>query len=162
MRKGEYSFSYEVYENIEELGQIEAALLKVARKLSGNAYAPYSQFLVGAVARLANGEIITGTNQENASFPVGLCAERALLAAAATLFPDVPIEIMAISYQSLNGGSSHPISPCGMCRQAMQEFEERTNYPIKLILGGQEGKILVVENSSMLLPLAFTAKELRK
>ena len=162
MRKGEFTFSFEEYENIDELGQIEAALLKVARKLTGNAYAPYSQFLVGAVARLANGEIITGTNQENASFPVGLCAERALLAAAATLFPDVPIEMMAISFRSLNGESNHPISPCGMCRQAMQEFEERTNSPIRLVLGGQDGKVIVIENSSMLLPLAFTGNELRR
>ncbi len=161
MRKGEFIFSFEEYENIDELGQIEAALLKVARKLTGNAYAPYSQFLVGAVARLTNGEIITGTNQENASFPVGLCAERALLASAATLFPDVPIEMMAISFRSLNGESNHPISPCGMCRQAMQEFEERTNSPIRLVLGGQDGKVIVIESSSMLLPLAFTSRELK-
>lgn len=161
MRKGEFIFSFEEYENIDELGQIEAALLKVARKLTGNAYAPYSQFLVGAVARLTNGEIITGTNQENASFPVGLCAERALLASAATLFPDVPIEMMAISFRSLNGESNHPISPCGMCRQAMQEFEERTNSPIRLVLGGQDGKVIVIESSSMLLPLAFTGRELK-
>src|SRR4030095_3265868 len=162
MRKGAYSFSFEEYEDIAELGQIEAALLKTARKLTANAYAPYSQFLVGAVARLQNGEIITGTNQENASFPVGLCAERALMAAAATLYPDVPIEVMAISYKSNNGNSNHPISPCGMCRQAMQEFEERTGSPIKLVLGGQEGKIIVLKSSAMLLPLAFTANELKK
>jgi cytidine deaminase len=162
MRKGEYRFSFEEYEDINELGQIEAALLKTARKLTINAYAPYSQFLVGAVARLQNGEIITGTNQENASFPVGLCAERGLMAAAATLYPDVPIEMMAISYKSNNENSDHPISPCGMCRQAMQEFEERTGMPIKLVLGGQEGKIIVVQSSSMLLPLAFTSKELKK
>jgi len=162
MRKGEYSFSFEEYEDIAELGQIEAALLRTARKLTANAYAPYSQFLVGAVARLQNGEIITGTNQENASFPVGLCAERALMAAAATLYPDVPIEVMAISYKSNNGNSNHPISPCGMCRQAMQEFEERTGSPIKLVLGGQEGKIIVLKSSAMLLPLAFTANELKK
>jgi len=162
MRKGQFTFSFEEYEDISELGQIEAALLKTARKLTVNAYAPYSQFLVGAVARLQNGEIITGTNQENASFPVGLCAERTLMAAAATLYPDVPIEVMAISYQSINGNSNHPISPCGMCRQAMQEFEERTGTPMKLVLGGQEGKIIVLESSTMLLPLAFSAKELKK
>jgi cytidine deaminase len=162
MHKGQFTFSYEEYEDISELGQIEAALLRTARKLTVNAYAPYSQFLVGAVARLQNGEIITGTNQENASFPVGLCAERTLMAAAATLYPDVPIEVMAISYQSINGNSNHPISPCGMCRQAMQEFEERTGTPMKLILGGQEGKIIVLESSTMLLPLAFSAKELKK
>ena len=162
MRKGQFTFSFEEYEDISELGQIEAALLRTARKLTVNAYAPYSQFLVGAVARLQNGEIITGTNQENASFPVGLCAERTLMAAAATLYPDIPIEVMAISYQSINGNSNHPISPCGMCRQAMQEFEERTGTPMKLILGGQEGKIIVLESSTMLLPLAFSAKELKK
>jgi len=162
MRKGQFTFSFEEYEDISELGQIEAALLRTARKLTVNAYAPYSQFLVGAVARLQNGEIITGTNQENASFPVGLCAERTLMAAAATLYPDVPIEVMAISYQSINGNSNHPISPCGMCRQAMQEFEERTGTPMKLVLGGQEGKIIVLESSTMLLPLAFSAKELKK
>jgi cytidine deaminase len=162
MKKQEYRFSFDEYDSIDELSKQDAWLLGEARSVTSSAYAPYSQFLVGAVAKLANGEIIAGTNQENASYPVGLCAERALLAAAGTVYPDVPIESMAISYINSNNDGSYPISPCGMCRQALQEFEERTATPIRLILAGQEGKVFVIARASELLPLAFTSKELKK
>jgi len=162
MSKLEYRFSFTEYDSIDELDPEDAWLLGEARDITKSAYAPYSQFLVGAVAKLANGEIIAGTNQENASYPVGLCAERALLASAATVYPNVPINTIAISYQTIGSNGNHPISPCGMCRQALQEFEERTNQSIRLILGGLEGKIFIIDQASQLLPLAFTGKELKK
>jgi cytidine deaminase len=155
-----YSFSYEAYHSLEQLAQDDAILLLEARKVSNVAYAPYSHFRVGAVARLAGGKIITGTNQENASFPAGICAERVLLSAASSLYPDRPIEAIAISYQQDKGRSNHPISPCGICRQSLQEYEQRFNHPIRLILGGLEGKVYVVPKAGFLLPLAFTKDEM--
>jgi cytidine deaminase len=161
MKKEEYKFSFDVYDSIEELSEEDAWLLNEAREVTEHAYAPYSHFQVGAVAKLANGEIVAGSNQENASFPVGLCAERVLLASASSLYPKVAIEAMAISYQTGNGDSDHPISPCGICRQSLQEFESRVSHPIRLILGGMEGKVYVIPNASILLPLAFTSEQLK-
>jgi cytidine deaminase len=161
MKENKFEFNYTVYENIAELPEEHQWLLNEAREVTENAYAPYSKFQVGAVARMANGEIVAGSNQENASFPVGLCAERVLLASVSSLFPKIPIETIAISYKSENQKSDHPISPCGICRQSLQEFEGRVKHPVKLILGGMEGPVYVIDSASRLLPLAFTAEELR-
>ncbi len=160
MKKEDYKFTFEVYESIDELSEADASLLQRARKVTQNAYAPYSHFRVGAVARFTNGEIVTGSNQENASFPVGLCAERVLLASAASLFPEVPIEAIAISYNNENGDSKHPITPCGICRQSLLEYETRVKQPMRIILGGLEGKVYVIEKAAMLLPLSFSAEAL--
>ncbi|HEV7333535.1 MAG TPA: cytidine deaminase [Flavisolibacter sp.] len=161
MKENKFEFNYKVYENIAELPEEQQWLLNEAREVSANAYAPYSNFQVGAVAKMANGEIVAGSNQENASFPVGLCAERVLLASISSLFPRIPIETIAISYRSENHKSDHPISPCGICRQSLQEFESRVNHPVQLILGGMEGPVYVIDSASRLLPLAFTSEELR-
>ena len=160
MKKEKYDFAYEVYDSIDELSEQEASLLKKARETTRHAYAPYSHFKVGAVAKMKNGEIVTGSNQENASYPVGLCAERVLLASASSLYPNVPIDIIAISYNCDQVASDHPVAPCGICRQSLQEFEERSKTPIKLVLGGMQGKVIVIEKASQLLPLAFTSDEL--
>ncbi len=161
MNKTEYLFSYEVYDSIEELKEEDAWLLREAMEVSQNAYAPYSNFQVGAVAKLGNGEIVAGSNQENASYPVGICAERVLLSSVATLFPNVPINSIAISYRSTEVASDHPITPCGICRQSLQEYELRVKKPIRLILGGMEGKIFVIPEAGMLLPLSFTGEDLK-
>ncbi len=160
MNKQEYHFDYEVYESIDDLPEEDKWLLDEAREVTQHAYAPYSRFQVGAVAKLVNGEIVAGSNQENASFPAGLCAERVVLASVSSLYPKLPIETMAISYFNNNGESNHPISPCGICRQALQEFSSKTNTDIRLILGGMHGKVFVIPNSNMLLPLSFTGKDL--
>ena len=161
MKKEEYSFTFEVFDSIEELNEPDAWLLNEARGVTEAAYAPYSNFNVGAVAKLTNGEIVAGTNQENASYPVGLCAERVLLASASTLYPNVASDTIAISYNNTNGESSHPISPCGMCRQTLSEYEERVKQPIRLILSGMEGRVFVIEKSSNLLPLSFGSVDLK-
>ncbi|HYF30186.1 MAG TPA: cytidine deaminase [Chitinophagaceae bacterium] len=161
MNKEVYQFTYEVYNSVNDLPEEDAWLLKEAREVTQHAYAPYSHFQVGAVARMANGEIVAGSNQENASFPIGLCAERVLLASASSLYPKVPISIIAISYNNEQGKSDHPVAPCGICRQSLQEFESRAKHPIRLILGGMEGKVIVIPKASTLLPLAFTGGELR-
>lgn len=161
MKESKFEFNYKVYDSIEELPEDQQWLLNEAREVTAQAYAPYSNFQVGAVARMANGEIVAGSNQENASFPVGLCAERVLLASISSLFPKVPVETIAISYKSESQKSDHPISPCGICRQSLQEFEGRVNHPVQLILGGMTGPVYVIDSASKLLPLAFTSEELR-
>jgi cytidine deaminase len=161
MQQKEFRLTYEEYASDAELPPADLALLRAAREATIHAYAPYSHFRVGAAARLANGEIITGTNQENASFPAGICAERTLLSVAASRYPGIAIDTLAISYDNENGPSNRPISPCGICRQSLQEFEQRMGWPVRLVLGGQEGKIFVVPLVSLLLPLAFTGDELK-
>lgn len=160
MKENKFQFEYEVYDDINELDEKDAWLLREARSVTEQAYAPYSNFHVGAVAMLDNGEIVAGTNQENASYPVGICAERVLLGSAATLHPNIPVTSIAVSFNSDEVKSDHPISPCGMCRQALLEYETRTKKPIRLILGGMEGKVYVIKSAGLLLPFAFTSNEL--
>ena len=160
MKENKFEFQYEVYEDSSELVKEDAELLAKARAVTKQAYAPYSNFFVGAVAKLNNGQTVSGTNQENASYPVGICAERVLLGNAATLYPGVSIDTLAISYDSKEVPSDHPISPCGMCRQALLEYETRTAKPIRLILAGQKGRIYIVNTIKFLLPFAFTPDEL--
>ena len=160
MKEKKFEISYQVYDDINELSEKDAWLLNEARAVTEQAYAPYSNFHVGAVAMLENGEVVAGTNQENASYPVGICAERVLLGNATTLYPQVKIETIAISYNSEEVKSDHPISPCGMCRQALLEYETRLKKPIRLIMGGMEGKVHIIKTASLLLPFAFTSEEL--
>ena len=161
MKENKFEFNYKVYDSIDELPEDKRQLLQQAREVTAHAYAPYSKFQVGAVALMANGEKVNGSNQENASFPAGLCAERVLLATVSGLYPKIPIDTIAISYRSDQQKSDHPISPCGICRQSLQEFESRVNQPIQLILGGMEGPVYIIDSASRLLPLAFTSEELR-
>lgn len=161
MEKKEYFFSYEVYEGVEGLQAEDALLLNKARTTTAHAYAPYSHFRVGAAARMQNGEIVTGANQENASFPAGICAERTLLSVASSLYPGMPVGTIAISYYNENGPSDRPISPCGICRQSLQEFEHRTGGPIRLILGGMKGRIYIIPEANFLSPFGFTGDELK-
>ena len=161
MHTKEYRFGYDVYESLEDLPAEWQSLVKQTREITATAYAPYSHFQVAAVARLQNGATVTGTNQENASYPVGICAERVLLSAASVLHTNVPIDTMAISYHHIGGDSGSPVSPCGMCRQALLEYQDRTKQAIRLILSGMSGKIIVIEQASALLPLSFGGENLR-
>lgn len=155
------SFNLTEYDSIDELQANDKALLETAKETTRNAYAPYSGFLVGAAAMLNNGQMVTGTNQENASYPVGICAERTLLSTASSLYPGVGIYTIAISYDNTHGSSDRPVSPCGICRQSLVEFENRTNQKIRLILSGLTGKVQVIESASLLLPLSFTNDDLK-
>lgn len=160
MNPEKYSFDFEVYHSINDLSAADAELLHDAQAATTMAYAPYSHFQVGAMALLANGKKVAGSNQENASYPVGLCAERVLLSAASSLYPGIPIHTIAISYQGESVVSNRPISPCGICRQTLVEYETRFKHPIRLILGGKEGKIWIIPQSSLLLPFGFTGDDL--
>jgi len=157
----EIIFQYQVLENASALSSEDAQLLQKARAATSKAYAPYSQFQVGAVAMLNNGETIEGSNQENASYPVGICAERVLLSAASTLYHGVAIKTIAISYHNLKGESKNPVSPCGICRQSLLEQTIRQHQPIKLILSGMEGVVYILEEAAALLPLSFTAADMK-
>ena len=161
MKKETMSFGYEVYDSINELNADDAKLAEAARKVTEKAYAPYSNFLVGAVAKLDNGETISGTNQENASYPAGFCAERSLLSTAASTHPGVAIETMAVTYNNLKGDSDTPVSPCGICRQVISEFQNRYQKPIRIILSGMKGKVQIIDNAGYLLPLAFSSEDLK-
>ena len=161
MQENKFEFNYTVYKSSDELPENLQQLLQQARSVTEHAYAPYSNFQVGAVAHLTNGEIVSGSNQENASFPVGLCAERVLLATVSSQFPRIPIDTIAVSYKSNDHKSDHPISPCGICRQSLQEYENRMSNPVQLVLGGLTGPVYVIDSASRLLPLAFTREELR-
>ena len=161
MRKKELRFTVDVYSSIEELSTADACLLTAARAATQHAYAPYSRFLVGAAASLQNGKIVTGTNQENASYPVGLCAERVLLSAVASQEQGVAINTIAVSYNNLQGESNRPVSPCGICRQSLAEFEDRFGHPIRIILSGMTGEVHIVETVKHLLPLSFGSADMK-
>lgn len=136
----------------------EAALLQAAREVATGAYAPYSHFHVGAAVRLANGVVVTGSNQENAAYPSGLCAERVALFYAGARYPKVPV--VALAVVALSGGQAvSSISPCGACRQVLAEAERRGACPIRILLGGAE-RVLTVPSAAALLPFAFTEENL--
>jgi cytidine deaminase len=160
MSSQQYGFSYEVFRNAAELELEDRELLKAAQAATALAYAPYSLFKVGAAARLSNGVIINGANQENASFPAGLCAERVLLAVASSTYSAEKIIAMAIATEAevLN---EQPVAPCGICRQSIQEYSDTKEAAIKLILLGKEGQIFVIEDARQLLPFAFSGADLR-
>ncbi len=156
----EYKFLFEEFAGNKDLDTQYLELLNKARAITKDAYAPYSNFFVGAAALLSNKKIITATNQENASFPAGICAERVLLSSASSLHPNISITAIAISYDNKNGSSNHPVSPCGICRQSLVEFEKRFSQPVKIILAGQTGKVLIIKTAADLLPLSFSGNDL--
>ena len=160
MQKKELTIPVDVYADSRELDPADALLLDLARKTTADAYAPYSRFHVAAAVRLANGKTLTGTNQENASFPAGICAERVALSAASSLYPGMAVTSLAVSYAHETEKNNNPISPCGICRQTLMEYELRAGGPIRLILGGRTGEIFVLHSAAALLPLAFTAAEI--
>ena len=125
-----------IYE-YEELNAADRELLDAARQATYRSYAPYSHFSVGAAARLANNIIVTGTNQENAAFPSGLCAERSAIFGAQSNYPEQAITTLAIAARNENGFLKSPISPCGACRQVILEMEDRYQQPVRILLYGE-------------------------
>jgi len=161
MKKRELTISVDVYADSGELETADALLLDLARKTTSDAYAPYSRFRVAAAVRLANGKILAGTNQENASFPAGICAERVALSAASAMYPGIGVADLAVSFFHEGGKNDRPISPCGICRQTLAEYEIRSGQPIRLMLGGSTGEIFVLHSAADLIPFAFTSAEMK-
>lgn len=156
-----HSFEYHSFQDSAALPIADLRLLEEAREVTAQAYAPYSNFYVGAAILLANGIVVRGTNQENASFPAGICAERVALSTAASLYPGVPILTIAVSYHNPAGSNDSPISPCGICRQTLSEYEGRQQQSIRVIMSGQTGKVFVLQTIRHLLPLAFSAEDMQ-
>lgn len=138
----------------DELTEEERQLTEAARKATRRSYAPYSHFSVGAAARLANGIVVTGTNQENIAYPLGLCAERTTLFYANSQYPDQPVTALAIAARSEACLTERPVMPCGACRQVMLETINRFSTPLRLLLCSQT-EVYVVDDARALLPLAF-------
>ena len=139
----------------DELTPQEVKLVDEARRATYRSYAPYSHFSVGAAVELADGTIVTGSNQENAAYPSGLCAERTAVFYAGSRYPDQPIRRLCIAAHDTNGEFlQRPISPCGACRQVLLEAEQRTGGDIEVLLYGTEG-IYVIRSIKDLLPLEF-------
>lgn len=146
--------------NPQELTADDRELVERAIKATENAYAPYSHFYVGAAIRLQDGTIFTGANQENAAFTSGTCAERATLFAAQSQRPDQPISTLAIAARNAAGLLKQPIPPCGQCRQALLEMEDRYKKPLRLLLYGTEG-IYVINSVKDILPLTFVGDTMK-
>ncbi len=145
----------------DELTEIDQELINNAKESTKNSYAPYSNFSVGAAVLLNNNEIISGSNQENAAYPSGLCAERTTLFYANSRYPNVPVKTLAIAARTENGFIDEPIPPCGACRQVILETEKRYKQPIKIILYGSK-KIYIIKGINALLPLSFDAASMDK
>ncbi len=155
MKKIQHSITFTVFENLDELSSKDASLMEEAIKIRETAYAPYSNFSVGAAILLDNGKIVTGNNQENAAFPSGMCAERVAIYSAGARYPKANIEQMAITASSKKKIVDKPVGPCGACRQAIAEYEFKQEMPIQLLFMGEKGKIIKTKSLQDLLPLSF-------
>jgi len=144
-----------VYDNLEELPSDIQLLMGMAAEARRKAYAPYSKFQVGTAILLDNNEIITGSNQENASYPSGLCAERTAIYYANSQYPNAQILKMAITAGSNKNKTTSPIPPCGACRQVIAEYEVKQDAPIEIYFMGEVGKVAKSNSLSNLLPLIF-------
>lgn len=144
-----------VFDDFDELPKDIALLMEKAKEARLKAYAPYSKFLVGAAILLDNGEVITGSNQENASYPSGLCAERTAIYYAGAQYPRAQIKTIAITAGSQSNGTTTPIPPCGACRQSIAEYEFKQDTPIEIYFMGTSGKVVKSKSLANLLPLGF-------
>lgn len=160
MKELNLQIAIQIYE-YKELSAADRELMDAAREATHRSYAPYSHFSVGAAARLANGVIVTGTNQENAAYPSGLCAERTTLFYANSQYPDQAVETLAIAARNERGEFlAEPIPPCGACRQVMLETEMRFKRPMRILLFGEKG-IYELKGVGSLLPLSFDASSMK-
>jgi cytidine deaminase len=141
---------------MDELTPDEQHLLQLAIEATGRSYAPYSKFCVGAAVRLGNGIELSGSNQENAAYPSGLCAERTVLFYAGAQYPDIPVRMLAIAARGTDGElTDEPTGPCGACRQVIIESETRAGNPIRILLYGKK-YVYVIDGVSPLMPLTFS------
>ena len=162
MNQTEWVSKFSEYESVEELDEEDRKLIHQARQSVMSAYAPYSRFNVGAAVLLENGKVMLGNNQENASYPIGLCAERVAVFAAAANYPGIKIKAIAITALSKQFLIDKPITPCGACRQAIAEYEHRYKNPIRLIMIGETGNVLIADSIKHFLPYQFNGDDLKE
>lgn len=144
-----------VYNGISDLPNEIQSLLNQAIEIRKKAYAPYSKFRVGAAILLDNGKIVLGSNQENAAYPSGLCAERVAIFQAGAIYPEAKIVKLAITAASDTNPTLSPIPPCGACRQSIAEYEFKQDTPIEIYFMGESGEIYKSNSINNLLPLSF-------
>ena len=154
MTSKEIRIVYNEYESLDQLDPRDRELAQAAIEATKSSYAPYSHFNVGAAVRLDNGEIIKGSNQENAAYPSGTCAERTTIFYANSQYPDQAIKTLAIAARSEEDFLNTPISPCGACRQVLLETEKRFGKPMRILLYGKK-EIYIIPSIANLLPLCF-------
>jgi cytidine deaminase len=136
-------------------------LLERAKAALKDAYAPYSKFRVATAVLLADGTVVTGTNQENASYPAGMCAERVALYAIASQHPGEEIKKLVVIAQRENQSVLAPATSCGQCRQVMLEFEQRQGSPFEVVMLNQDQEWVIARSAGSLLPFSFTNVSLR-
>ena len=161
MLKENITISY-LRAKFNDLTAIEKELIQRSKDALKDAYAPYSGFLVGSSVLLSDGKIISANNQENVAFPSGLCAERVVLFNAGANYPNLEIDIIAVSAKSNLYEITDIISPCGACRQVMAEYQEKQNKKIKILLHINNDDVLIFSSVDDLLPLLFTNPNLKK
>lgn len=159
MKNREYPLRYKEYADISECPPSWQELILEAKSAMQKAYAPYSKFKVGAAVLLDNGIVVQGNNQENASFPMGSCAERVAVHYAGATYPQAKITAIAIVASNESGILKSPISPCGACRQILLESEQHSKQKITVILHGTD-YTQVLPNAHSLLPLSFGSNTL--
>lgn len=160
MKKVEFTLEYKMVDRLEELTESDKELLLHARVFCARSYSPYSKFAVGAAARLESGKIVAGANQENASFPLCICAEQAVLSNCGANYPNDPIVQLAITAKSQVRPVEKPVSPCGACRQIILEYEIRQSQAIQIFLQGESGPIYIIDGVKNLLPLSFNGGDI--
>lgn len=143
----------------DELNETDRRLVETAMEATARSYVPYSHFSVGAAALLADGTVVSGTNQENAAYPSGLCAERTTLFYANSQYPDQPVDTLAVAARTEKDFIDDPIPPCGACRQVILETEKRYGHPIRILLYGKKC-IYEIKSIGDLLPLSFDASSM--
>lgn len=158
MKEISITSSFTIYDNIDELPQDIQDLMSEAVEIRKKAYAPYSQFKVGAALLLDNGKVILGSNQENAAYPSGLCAERTAIFYAGSMYPESKILKMAITAASDTNQTKAPIPPCGSCRQSIAEYEIKQETPIEIYFMGEIGEVYKSASLKNLLPFTFDKK----
>lgn len=155
MKEISINTSFTVYQSVAELPQDVQSLMEQAVEIRKKAYAPYSKFRVGAALLLDNEKVVLGSNQENAAYPSGLCAERVAIFQSGAIYPEAKIVKMAISAASDTNKTTTPIPPCGACRQSISEYEFKQEYPIEIYFMGESGEVYLSKSISNLLPLTF-------
>ena len=145
----------------DELNESDRALVTTAKEATARSYVPYSHFSVGAAALLGDGTVVSGTNQENAAYPSGLCAERVTLFFANANYPDIPVKMLALAAQTGGSYTDGQVAPCGACRQVILETENRFNQPIRILMYGKDD-IYIVDSIKALLPLHFDKSSMER
>jgi len=157
---GKHLLEWKVYPSLHELADLDQQILQLAKEQLQYSHSPYSNFKVGTGLLLENGKLVGGSNQENASYPLCLCAERVALAAAAATHPNVPVIALAVTVKHPDKMIDKPAMPCGACRQVICEVEQKQQRAIRILTQGEAGEIFIFPSGGAILPLAFDASYL--